>query len=61
MHQIDNLSNLLREYTAERLRLGRADSTARVNDYDSIGIPVVLGLAIGGLGILLFRSLNSQK
>ncbi|KAL6177939.1 hypothetical protein ACLB2K_049460 [Fragaria x ananassa] len=49
MHQIDNLSNLLREYTVERLRLGRADSTARVNDYDSIGVPVVLGLAIGGL------------
>ncbi|XP_050379221.1 inorganic pyrophosphatase TTM1 [Argentina anserina] len=61
MHQIDNLSNLLREYTAERLRLGRADSTARVNDIDSIGIPVILALAIGGLGVLFFKSLTSQK
>ncbi|KAM5571035.1 inorganic pyrophosphatase TTM1 [Rosa sericea] len=60
MHQIDNMSNLLREYSAERLRLGRADSTGRVNDIDSIG-PIILALAIGGLGVLFFRSLTSQK
>ena len=62
MHQIDSLSNLLREYTAERLRLGRAsDSVARVNDIESIGVPVILALAIGGLGVLFFRSLTFQK
>ncbi|PRQ16425.1 putative uridine kinase [Rosa chinensis] len=60
MHQIDNLSNLLREYSAERLRLGRADSTGRVNDINSIG-PIILALAIGGVGVLFFRSLTSQK
>ncbi|XP_062026044.1 inorganic pyrophosphatase TTM1-like isoform X2 [Rosa rugosa] len=60
MHQIDNLSNLLREYSAERLRLGRADSTGRGNDIDSIG-PIILALAIGGAGVLFFRSLTSQK
>lgn len=61
MHQIDNMSNLLREHSAERLRQGRADNTSRMNDIDSIGIPVILALAIGGLGVLFFRSLTSQK
>ncbi|KAK9926201.1 hypothetical protein M0R45_023443 [Rubus argutus] len=61
MHQIDNMSNLLREHSAERLRQGRADNTSRMIDLDSIGIPVILALAIGGLGVLFFRSPTSQK
>ncbi|CAB4281198.1 unnamed protein product [Prunus armeniaca] len=60
MHQIDNLSNLLREYSGERLRQGRADSSGRVTDIDSI-VPVILTLAIGGLGFFFFRSLTSPK
>ncbi|XP_008240050.1 PREDICTED: uncharacterized protein LOC103338609 [Prunus mume] len=60
MHQIDNLSNLLREYSGERLRQGRADSSGRVTDVDSI-VPVILTLAIGGLGFFFFRSLTSPK
>ncbi|XP_021809988.1 uridine-cytidine kinase C [Prunus avium] len=60
MHQIDNLSNLLREYSGERLRQGRADGSGRVTDIDSI-VPVILTLAIGGLGFFFFRSLTSPK
>ncbi|BBH04053.1 Phosphoribulokinase / Uridine kinase family [Prunus dulcis] len=60
MHQIDNLSNLLREYSGERLRQGRADSSGRVTDIDSI-VPVILTLAIGGLGFFFIRSLTSPK
>ncbi|KAF3437949.1 hypothetical protein FNV43_RR20705 [Rhamnella rubrinervis] len=61
MHQIDNLNNLLREYWGERSRQGRTNETSRNIDIDSVGVPVILTLAIGGLGIFLFRSLSSQK
>ncbi|KAM1259947.1 hypothetical protein ACFX2I_039244 [Malus domestica] len=60
MHQIDNLSNLLREYTAERFRQGRTDATGRMPDIESV-VPLVLALAIGGLGAFFFRSLTSPK
>ncbi|XP_048445434.1 inorganic pyrophosphatase TTM1-like isoform X3 [Pyrus x bretschneideri] len=60
MHQIDNLNNLLREYTAERFRQGRTDTTGRMPDIESV-VPLVLALAIGGLGVFFFRSLTSPK
>ncbi|KAB2633728.1 uridine-cytidine kinase C-like [Pyrus ussuriensis x Pyrus communis] len=55
MHQIDNLSNLLREYTAERFRKGRTDAIGRMPDIESVAL--VLALAIGCLGVFFFRSL----
>lgn len=61
MHQIDNLSNILRELNGERSRLGRTDRTEGMAEVvESIGVPLLLTLAIGGVGILLFRTL-SQK
>ncbi|KAM3318898.1 inorganic pyrophosphatase TTM1 isoform X1 [Capsicum chacoense] len=61
MHQIDNLSNILRELHGERPRLGRTDRTEGMAEVvESIGVPLLLTLAIGGVGILLFRTL-SQK
>ena len=30
-------------------------------DVDSIGVPLILALAIGGLGVFLFKGLTSQK
>ncbi|CAN6584996.1 unnamed protein product [Malus baccata var. baccata] len=60
MHQIDNLSNLLREYTAERFRQGRTDTAGRMPDIESV-VPLVLALAIGGLGVFFFRGLTSPK
>ncbi|XP_050152549.1 inorganic pyrophosphatase TTM1-like isoform X1 [Malus sylvestris] len=60
MHQIDNLSNHLREYPAERFRQGRTDATGRMPDIESV-VPLVLALAIGGLGVFFFRSLTSPK
>ncbi|KAI8552847.1 hypothetical protein RHMOL_Rhmol06G0300000 [Rhododendron molle] len=61
MHQIDNLTNLLNEYQRERSREGRTDATSRTIDVESIGVSIILTLAIGGLGIFLFRSFSSQK
>ncbi|XP_060204880.1 inorganic pyrophosphatase TTM1 isoform X2 [Lycium barbarum] len=61
MHQIDNLSNILRELNGERSRQGRMDRTDGMAEViESIGVPLLLTLAIGGVGIFLFRTL-SQK
>lgn len=61
MHQLDNLSNLLHESWGERSRNGKTDQTNRLIDADFIGVPLILTLAIGGLGVFLFKSLTSQK
>jgi len=61
MHQIDTLSNRLHEYQRERSREGRTDVTSRTIDVESIGVSIILTLAIGGLGIFFFRSLSSRK
>lgn len=59
MHQIDNLSNILRELNGPCV--GRTDRTEGVAEVvESIGVPLLLTLAIGSVGILLFRTL-SQK
>ncbi|KAB2633659.1 uridine-cytidine kinase C-like [Pyrus ussuriensis x Pyrus communis] len=55
MRQIDNLSSLLQEYTAERFRTGRTYAIGRMLDIESVAL--VLALAIGGLGVFFFRSL----
>lgn len=60
MHQIDILSNTIRETYGERShqeRRGRQEIGAEI---ESIGIPLILTLAIGGIGIFLFRTLSSS-
>ncbi|XP_023516943.1 uridine-cytidine kinase C-like isoform X1 [Cucurbita pepo subsp. pepo] len=61
--QVDNLSNLLRERSSEKIRRGKADKDGRwrIADFESISTSVLLTLAVGSLGLLLFKSLNSQK
>ncbi|MBA0656760.1 hypothetical protein Goklo_009093 [Gossypium klotzschianum] len=61
MHQLDNLSNLIHEYRGERCRQERNDRSNRAIDVDTIGVPLIFTLAIGGLGVILFRNLASQK
>ncbi|KAG4390640.1 hypothetical protein GLYMA_05G016700v4 [Glycine max] len=61
MHQLDTLSNLLHEYFGERSRLGRPDHTGRMREAESVAVPLLLTLAIGAVGVLLFRGLTSQK
>lgn len=60
MHQLDNLSNLLRDYVTEK-GIDRADKTSKFTEIESFGVPVIAALAIGGLGFLLCRTLYSQK
>lgn len=61
MHQLDSISNLLHEYWGERTRQERTDRPSRVIDVDSIGVPLILTLAVGGLGLFLFKGLTFHK
>ncbi|MBA0689368.1 hypothetical protein Goari_007099 [Gossypium aridum] len=61
MHQLDNLSNLIHEYRGERCRRERNDRSNRAIDVETIGVPLIFTLAIGGLGVILFRNITSQK
>ncbi|GFZ16777.1 phosphoribulokinase [Actinidia rufa] len=49
MHQLDNLSNLLHEYQRERSREGRTDATSRTREVESVGVALILTLAIVAL------------
>lgn len=57
IHHLDNLNNILREYIGERSRQERIDRTGRIADTECIGIPLVISLAIGALGVLLYRGM----
>ncbi|XP_026403040.1 inorganic pyrophosphatase TTM2-like [Papaver somniferum] len=59
MHQLDNLSNFLRESLTERSDQGRTNSSGGLADFEFVGVPLVLTLAIAGVGIFLFKSLSS--
>ncbi|KAK1404343.1 inorganic pyrophosphatase TTM1 [Heracleum sosnowskyi] len=61
IHQIDNLNNILREYSDERSRQGRTDRTGRIAYVESIGIPAVISLVIGAFGVLLYRGMATYK
>ncbi|XP_057508164.1 inorganic pyrophosphatase TTM2-like [Actinidia eriantha] len=54
-HQLDNLSNLLRETSRERPRQARTESKSTTVGIEPIRVSLILTLAIGGLGIFLFK------
>ncbi|CAL9128110.1 unnamed protein product [Musa textilis] len=56
MHQLDNLSNIVHERLAVLTLPGKTDNGNRLLDM-KIGTPVLI-LAIGGIGIFLFKNLN---
>ncbi|GER46000.1 uridine kinase [Striga asiatica] len=58
LHQIDNLSSLLHECYGER---SREDGMNRRSGLSDVTVPLLLSLAVAGVGILLFRSVSSQK
>ncbi|KAG6413760.1 hypothetical protein SASPL_126474 [Salvia splendens] len=57
MLQIDNLSSMLHEFYGERSHQGRTDG---ISDLGSIGIPLLLSLAVGGVGILLLKTISAK-
>lgn len=62
MHQLDTLSNLLRDNLQERSfsskRIGKKPETSRM---EPIGVSLILTLALGGLGMFLLKGWNRQQ
>ncbi|XP_051116866.1 inorganic pyrophosphatase TTM1-like isoform X2 [Andrographis paniculata] len=62
LHQIDNLSSLLHEHFGERSQQGRVNQRGGgSSDFGSIGIPLLVSLAVGGIGIFLLKSVSKSK
>lgn len=55
VHQLDNLSSLVHEQSGERERHGRGEK-GRIMDMDLIGNPFVLLLAVGVVGLFLWKN-----
>uniref|UniRef100_A0A5B7ANT9 Putative uridine-cytidine kinase C isoform X1 n=1 Tax=Davidia involucrata TaxID=16924 RepID=A0A5B7ANT9_DAVIN len=55
MHRLDNLSNLLRENLGDRSRQARTEKKSIMADVEPIRVYLILTLAIGGLGVILFK------
>ncbi|KAK9276882.1 hypothetical protein L1049_006419 [Liquidambar formosana] len=55
MHQLDNLNNLIREDLGERSRKVRTDRKGMMADVQPFTVPLILTLAIGGLGIFWLK------
>ncbi|CAK9150199.1 unnamed protein product [Ilex paraguariensis] len=61
LHQLDNLNNLLRESLGEISRDARTDKNCEIADVDPVRVSLIIALAIGGLGIFLFKGLLSRN
>ncbi|PKI62511.1 hypothetical protein CRG98_017135 [Punica granatum] len=60
LHQLDNLSSLLRE-TYGRAPKARTNRTTVKFDAEKIKAPLVLSLVVGGLGIILLKGLLTRN
>ncbi|KAJ8760613.1 hypothetical protein K2173_015280 [Erythroxylum novogranatense] len=61
MHQLDNLTNILRESLGKGHQQVRRSKKSIPVDTELIRVPLICTLAIGGLGLLLFRSSRAQN
>ena len=61
MLQLDSLSSLLHNYFGDKLRNDNTNNTISGLNPVSIAIPLAATLALGALGVILFKSLPSKK
>ncbi|XP_078437547.1 phosphoribulokinase / Uridine kinase family [Wolffia australiana] len=62
MHQLDNLSNLVHERLGELARGGKSsEKPSRYGELGSLVYPIALSLAVGGMGIFLFKTLSRDR
>lgn len=63
MHQLDCLSNLLRERdnAGDRSRQVRTKKKAIMPDPEPLKLPLLLTLAVGGVGVVLYKSFLSRN
>lgn len=58
MHQLDNLSNLVHEHLLAQLSRQKRSITDRILDLDLMGTPLILALAVSGIGFFVFKGLT---
>ncbi|CAK9157357.1 unnamed protein product [Ilex paraguariensis] len=61
LHQLDNLSSLLRDSLGEKSREARTIKKSKMADVDPVRKTLILTLAVGGLGIFLFKGFLSRN
>ncbi|PON47688.1 Uridine kinase-like [Trema orientale] len=61
MHQLDSISNLLRENSGDRFRQVRSKRKNITYDAENFTVPLILTLAVGGIGVLLFKGFLSRN
>lgn len=61
MHQLDSISNLLRENSGDRFRQVRSKRKNITYDAKNFTVPLILTLAVGGIGVLLFKGFLSRN
>lgn len=61
MHQLDNLSNFLRESMGQKSRQERQGRKSIISDVEPIKVPLMITLAIGGISIVLFRGFLTRS
>lgn len=61
MHQLDTLNNFLRENLGERSYSAGTNKKTGMAYLEPVGASLILTLAIGSLGIFLFKGFNRQN
>ncbi|PWA98193.1 P-loop containing nucleoside triphosphate hydrolase [Artemisia annua] len=61
MHQLDNISKHLYDEIGERTRQERKIKQNNGPKVDAVAVSIVLALAIGGLGVLLFKGVSPRN
>ncbi|KAB1206556.1 Uridine-cytidine kinase C [Morella rubra] len=61
MHQLDNLSNLLRESLGNRSRQVRTNQKSVMAGVEPFVVPIMFSLTIGGLGVFLMKGFFTRN
>ncbi|KAG6712715.1 hypothetical protein I3843_05G108500 [Carya illinoinensis] len=61
MHQLDNLNNIVRESLQARSHQVKTNRRSIVADVEPIAVPIILSLAIGGLGVFLIKGFITRN
>lgn len=61
LHQLDCLSSLLRKHFGDEQRNDNTNNTISALDPVAVAIPLAATLALGALGVILFKVLPYKK
>ncbi|CAM8939017.1 unnamed protein product [Rhodiola kirilowii] len=61
MHQVDNLSSLLRECLESKSQRTRTGHKVMIPGLGAIRLPIILAVTIGGFGIILLKGFVARN